>query len=112
MFADILKQQNAQTFKMVTNVTQNKTKCRMKIEIAVKYRAYIGLRWSPIFDIYFQLWIMLQSFLIGRLTVVMATILEIQLHGFVRNVLIYHLPKYGENATFCFWVTFVTVFIQ
>ena len=42
----------------------------------------------------------------------MATIFEIQLHGFVRNVLIHHLLKYGEHATYSFWVTFVTVFSQ
>ena len=31
-------------------------------------------RWSPIFDIYFQIWNMLQSFLIVRLPVAMATV--------------------------------------
>ena len=44
---------------------------------------------------YFQILIMLQSFLIGRLPVAMATVLKIWLHGFVRNVLIHHLSKYG-----------------
>ena len=37
------------------------------------------------FDIYLQIWIMLNSFLIGRLPVAMAAISKIQLHGFVRN---------------------------
>ena len=50
---------------------------------------------SPIFNIYFQIWIMLQSFLIGRLPVAMATVLKIRLHVFVHNVLIHHLPEYG-----------------
>ena len=45
---------------------------------------------------------MLQSFLIGRLPVAMATILKIRRHGFVRNVLIHNLPKYGEHAIFRF----------
>ena len=41
---------------------------------------------------------MLQSFLIGRLPVAMATVLKFRLHGFVRNVLIHHLPKYGYTS--------------
>ena len=45
---------------------------------------------------------MLQSFLIGRLSVAMATILKTQLRGFVRNRVTHHLPKYGEHATFRF----------
>ena len=45
---------------------------------------------------------MLQSFLVGWLPVAKATILKIRLYGFVRNVLINHLPKYGEHATFRF----------
>ena len=32
--------------------------------------------WSLIFDIYFQTWIMLQSFLIGRLLIAMTTVLK------------------------------------
>ena len=47
----------------------------MKIGIDVKYTQ--GYKpWSPIFDIYFQIWIRLQSFLIGRLQVAMATTLK------------------------------------
>ena len=75
---------------------------------------YIGLHnhdaWYLVF--YFQIWIMLQSCLIGRLLVAMATVLKFRLHGFVRNVLLHHLPKYVRHATFCFWVTFVAVFSQ
>ena len=37
----------------------------------------------------------LQIFLIGQLPVVMPTVLKIRLYGFVRNVLIHHVPKYG-----------------
>ena len=66
----------------------------IKIDIDVKYTKAI-LPWSPIFDIYFQILIMLQRFLIGRLLVAMGTVSKIRLRGFVRNVLIQHLPMYG-----------------
>ena len=70
----------------------------MKIGIDVKYRA-TKPSWSPNFDIYFQICIILQSFLIGRLQVAMATVFEIRLHGFVRNVYSYiiypSIMKYG-----------------
>ena len=68
----------------------------MKIGIDVKYRA--TKPWRPNFDIYFQICIILQNFLIGRLPVAMATVFKIRLHGFVRNVLIIIYPsimKYG-----------------
>ena len=55
---------------------------------------------------------MLQSFLIGRLLVAMATVSKIQLYGFVRTILIHLLPKYGKHAMFRFVVTFVPVFSQ
>ena len=47
------------------------------------------------FYFYFQIWIMLQSFLIGRLLVAMATVSKIRLHDFVRILFIHHLLKYG-----------------
>ena len=39
----------------------------LKIGIDVKSLHRATEPWNPIFDIYFQIWIMLQSFLIGQL---------------------------------------------
>ena len=63
------------------NKLNSKTKggMSMKISIDVKYtNRYRTI--SPIFDIYFQIWIMLQSVLIGRLPFAMATILKNRFH--------------------------------
>ena len=58
----------------------------MKIDIAVKYRANIGLYHEARFLIsIFKLeFMMLQSFPIGQLTVVLATIFKIQLQSSIR----------------------------
>ena len=95
VFADVSKQQNAQTRKTVTNVAQ-----KQKIVWPRKLAQMLSIHrakklWSPIFDICFQIWILLQSFLIGRLPVAIPTVLTIRLYGFVRNVLLYHLCKRG-----------------
>ena len=65
-----------------------------------------------ILDIYFQIWIMLQSFLIGRLPVAMATILN---SGFMVLCAMYSYiiyPSLVNMRHVVFWVTFVTVFSQ
>ena len=52
---------------------------------------------------------MLQSYLIGRLPVAMATVSNIRLHCLVHIILIHPLPKYGKHFMFRFMATFVPV---
>ena len=67
----------------------SKTKSCMTLKLAWMLSIHRATKpRSPIFDIYFQIRIMLQSVLIGRLPVAMAITLKIRLHGFVRNALI------------------------
>ena len=69
VFADISQQQNAQTCKTVTNVTQ-KREVVWPWKLAWMLSIYRATKpWRLMFDIYFQLWITMQSFLIGRLPV-------------------------------------------
>ena len=100
--------QNSKMRKTVTNVTQKQKVVwmwlwkltQMSIHRATKPR-------SLIFYIYFHIWIMLQSFLIGQLPVAMAIVLKIRLHGFVRNVLIHHLPKLNVLTCNILFLTYV-----
>ena len=121
VFANITNQQNAQN----SSKRNSKTKGRINMKIGTDVNLHRATKpwslifdiyfqiwiinlhratkpWSLIFDIYFQVWIMSQSFLIGWLPVAMATISKIRLHGFERNVLKHHLPKYGETCNISF----------
>ena len=68
---------------------------------------------KPFFiDFWFQIWITPQNYLIGWLSVAMATVRKIQLHDSMQNVHMYLPTKCEHKSTYGYWISLTPMFSQ
>ena len=64
------------------------------------------------FEFWFQIWITPKHYIIGRLSVAVATVKKFRLHDSMRNFEMYLPSKYDHNSTYGYWVRMTPVFSQ